>query len=105
MGSIIVEPYSRGVPEVVPKGRLQRGGGGGGGGNNALNLPGCVSMKVMDMGVVWLQVSEVSRHLSTQNESQICPFTPFERFLWTLSTGYGYLLPIHLNNLFGEICN
>ena len=39
----------------------------------------------------WLQVSEVSGHVSTQNGSQICPFTPDPSggFLWTLSTGYG----------------
>ena len=55
--------------------------GGGGGGGSALNLPRCVSMKVMDMGLFWLQVSEVSRHVSTHNKSQICPSTPFGGFL------------------------
>ena len=29
------------------------GGGEGGGGNSALNLPRCVSIKVMDMGLFW----------------------------------------------------
>ena len=41
--------------------------------NSALNLPGCVSIKVMDFGLFWLQVSEVSEHTSTQNQSHIVP--------------------------------
>ena len=46
--------------------------------NSALNLPGCVSMKLMDMGL-FLPPSEWSE------------WTPFGGggFLWTLSTGYG----------------
>ena len=51
------------------------------GGYSSLKLPGCVSMKVMDLVCFWLQVSEVSGHVSTQNGSQICPYTPFGGFL------------------------
>ena len=46
-------------------------------------------MKVMDMGLFWLQVSEGSGYVSTQNGCKICPSIPFGEFLWTLSTRYG----------------
>ena len=44
---------------------------------------------------LWLWVSEVSGYVSTQNESQICPSTPFGGFLWTLFTWHrSFPIPI-----------
>ena len=81
------------VQTIIALGTIARGG------YSALNLPGCVSMKLMDMGLFWLQVSEVSGHVFTQNGSQIYPPTVFGGLLWTLSMRYGYF-PIP----FSDVC-
>ena len=62
--------------------------GGGGGALGPQPTQMCKYESDGHGSVFWLQVSEVSGHVSTQNGYQMCPFTPFGGFLWTLSTGF-----------------
>ena len=56
------------------RGPLGGGGEEGGGGNSALNLKGCVSMKVMDMDMVFVLLDPVHLICVFSNPSLRCMY-------------------------------